>query len=61
MTMNQDKLREELDDVYAELVILTNTASELKQYAAKLSKLIYEINKKVDDISSPSKKRRKNA
>jgi|TARA_R100000005_G_C4981285_1_gene190984 hypothetical protein len=53
--MNKTELKCELDAVYSELVSLTDTANELKQFAAKLSKSIYEVNKKIDNLGLPQK------
>jgi len=53
--MNKDKLTSELDSVYSELIALTDAANELHHFAAKLSKCVYEVNKRIDNLDLPKK------
>ena len=53
MTMKTDDLKDRVDGILMELHELENNASRLKQYASKLSKSIYHINKRLHDIPIP--------
>ncbi len=53
--MNKDKLTSELDSVYSELITLSDAANELHHFAAKLSKCVYEVNKRIDNLELPKK------
>ena len=57
--MNKDKLTSELDSVYSDLIALTDAANELHHFAAKLSKCVYEVNKRIDNLDFPKKSSQK--
>ena len=50
MTMKTKDLKDRVDGILMELHELENNAARLKQYAAKLTKSIYEVNKKLHEI-----------
>ena len=52
--MKTKDLKDRVDGILMELHELENNATILKQYAAKLTKSIYEINKKLHDIPIPT-------
>ena len=53
MTMKTKDLKDRVDGILMELHELENNATRLKQYAAKLTKSIYEVNKKLHQIPIP--------
>ena len=53
MTMKTKDLKDRVDGILMELHELENNASRLKQYAARLTKSIYEINKRLHEIPIP--------
>ena len=53
MTMKTKDLKDRVDGILMELHELENNATRLKQYAAKLTKSIYEINKRLHEIPIP--------
>ena len=52
--MKTDDLKDKVDIILMELHELENNATRLKQYAAKLTKSIYEVNKKLHQIPIPN-------
>ena len=53
MTMKTKDLKDRVDGILMELHELENNASRLKQYPARLTKSIYEINKRLHEIPIP--------
>ena len=51
--MKTKDLKDRVDVILMELHELDNNAARLKQYAAKLTKSIYEVNKKLHEIPIP--------
>ena len=51
--MKTKDLKDRVDGILMELHELENNASRLKQYAARLTKSIYEINKRLHEIPIP--------
>ena len=51
--MKTKDLKDRVDVILMELHELENNATRLKQYAARLTKSIYEINKRLHEIPIP--------